>query len=164
MARKSRKTVPANAGEAAVAAAVKEEKPVFRAGLYARLSLESGAASSIAVRNASVSKRSAQEVSPSPAPISKIRSALCSFAQAINAETVSSAAVGSRTALAALLNFSSSARSVICAFWGREHPPRPLGAISQETVYRRFPQGNAVLRPHTEEVPARPQAIYGTQA
>ncbi len=43
MARKSRKTGPANTGEAAVAAAVKEEKPVFRAGLYARLSLESGA-------------------------------------------------------------------------------------------------------------------------
>lgn len=43
MARKSRKIDFVNMGKAAAAAAVKEEKPVFRAGLYARLSLESGA-------------------------------------------------------------------------------------------------------------------------
>ena len=48
MARKSRKIDFVNVGkaEAAVAAAVKEEKtekPIFRAGLYARLSLESEA-------------------------------------------------------------------------------------------------------------------------
>ena len=43
MARKSRKAGFVNVGKTAVAAAVKEEKPVFRAGLYARLSLESGA-------------------------------------------------------------------------------------------------------------------------
>jgi site-specific DNA recombinase len=43
MARKSRKVDFVNVGKAAVAAAVKNEKPVFRAGLYARLSLESEA-------------------------------------------------------------------------------------------------------------------------
>ena len=43
MARKSRKAGLASAGKAAETAAVKEEKPVFRAGLYARLSLESEA-------------------------------------------------------------------------------------------------------------------------
>lgn len=43
MARKSRKAGFVNVGKAAVAAAVKEEKPVFRAGLYARLSFESEA-------------------------------------------------------------------------------------------------------------------------
>ncbi len=43
MARKSRKAGFVNMGKAAETAAVKEEKHVFRAGLYARLSLESGA-------------------------------------------------------------------------------------------------------------------------
>ena len=43
MARKSRKAGFVNMGKAEVTPAVKEEKPVFRAGLYARLSLESGA-------------------------------------------------------------------------------------------------------------------------
>lgn len=43
MARKSRKAGFVNMGKAAETAAVKEEKPVFRAGLYARLSLESEA-------------------------------------------------------------------------------------------------------------------------
>lgn len=41
MARKSRKVDFVNVGKTAAAAAVKEEKPIFRAGLYARLSLES---------------------------------------------------------------------------------------------------------------------------
>ena len=43
MARKSRKVDFVNVGKTAAAAAVKEEKPIFRAGLYARLSLESEA-------------------------------------------------------------------------------------------------------------------------
>ena len=43
MARKSRKIDFVNAGKEAGAAVIKENKPVFRAGLYARLSLESGA-------------------------------------------------------------------------------------------------------------------------
>ncbi len=43
MARRSRKVDFVNVGKAAAAAAVKEEKPVSRAGLYARLSLESEA-------------------------------------------------------------------------------------------------------------------------
>lgn len=43
MARKSRKVDFVNVGKAAVTTAVKEENPVFRAGLYARLSLESEA-------------------------------------------------------------------------------------------------------------------------
>ncbi len=43
MARKSRKTDFVNTGKVAAETAVKGEKPVFRAGLYARLSLESGA-------------------------------------------------------------------------------------------------------------------------
>lgn len=43
MARKSRKVDFVNVGKAAVTTAVKEEKPIFRAGLYARLSLESEA-------------------------------------------------------------------------------------------------------------------------
>lgn len=42
MARKSRKVDFVNVGRAAGQTAVKEEKTVFRAGLYARLSLESG--------------------------------------------------------------------------------------------------------------------------
>lgn len=43
MARKSRKVDFVNVGKAVGITAVKEEKPVFRAGLYARLSLESEA-------------------------------------------------------------------------------------------------------------------------
>ena len=43
MARKSRKIDFVNAGRAAAAPEAEKEKPVFRAGLYARLSLESGA-------------------------------------------------------------------------------------------------------------------------
>lgn len=43
MARKSRKIGFVNVGKTAAAEPVKEEKPVFRAGLYARLSLESEA-------------------------------------------------------------------------------------------------------------------------
>lgn len=43
MARKSRKVDFVNVGKAAGITAVKEEKPVFRAGLYARLSFESEA-------------------------------------------------------------------------------------------------------------------------
>ncbi|MCM1193896.1 MAG: recombinase family protein [Acetatifactor muris] len=43
MARKSRKAGFVNVGKEAGAAMIKEEKPVFRAGLYARLSLESEA-------------------------------------------------------------------------------------------------------------------------
>lgn len=42
MARKSRKVNFVNVGRATGQTAVKEEKIVFRAGLYARLSLESG--------------------------------------------------------------------------------------------------------------------------
>ena len=43
MARKSRKVDFVNVGRDTAAAAVKEEKTIFRAGLYARLSLESEA-------------------------------------------------------------------------------------------------------------------------
>lgn len=39
----ARKVDFVNVGKTAAAAAVKEEKPIFRAGLYARLSLESEA-------------------------------------------------------------------------------------------------------------------------
>ena len=43
MARKSKKVDFVNVGKAVTVTAAKEEKPIFRAGLYARLSLESDA-------------------------------------------------------------------------------------------------------------------------